>query len=179
MIFIEWCFAAVQISAYFLTELMFQQGNWGNMGITPQFASVGALHILSYDALFRSFQIYHFPTGFSTEFFLKLWGNVNGTSSCLLTVDLEKKWPNSNFTALIFMLSHNCRASFPTYKLKSLLQYIFTSIITYPYNSILTVFYTMHWSVLENNLNGLLLTHLENSIRLKIITEAFDKNLKG
>lgn len=62
----------------------------------------------------------------------------------LQTVDLEKKLLNSNFIALIFLLSHNWRASFPAYKLKSLLQYIFASIIAYPYNSILTVSSTVH-----------------------------------
>lgn len=82
---------SVQISAYFLTELVFQQGSWGTMGHYPTVCQCwGFAHSKLWCNLQKLLN-YHFPTGFSPEFFLKLWGNVNGPSSCLLTVDLEKK----------------------------------------------------------------------------------------
>lgn len=144
MVCVEECFTGIEICAYVtyytcVRELRYRKA----LPYCPPAPEPIPLHAVGYDALFRSLS-YQFLTGFSPEIFLELHGRENGPRSCLLTLDLEKERTKFQFYCSDFMLCHNCRASFPAYKLKSSLQYIFASIIAYPRNSILTVFYSVH-----------------------------------
>lgn len=114
-------------------------------GITPLLTSTGTRYPCTLWVMMHSSEVSKLPVShwILTRYFSELCRRENGPRSRSLRADPEKERTKFQFHCSDFMLSHNCRASFPAYKLKSSSQYIFASIITYPCNSILTVSYTV------------------------------------
>lgn len=141
---VEGCFTVIKIHAYVLKDLTYEWGAEIPWGIALLLTSAGAGYLCMLWAMMHSSEVSKLPVShwiLTRNLFRATW---KGEWAKVMFADSRpRKRTKFQFHCSDFMLSHNCRAPFPAYKLKSSLQYIFASIITHPCNSILTVFYTV------------------------------------